>query len=108
MGRLFTLVVLPEPGYAPLSNRLAAAVVRRSRRKGQLISPLPHAVDLEFRGRVLTYEEARPLGQKEGLAFGKPDEPYPQPPKHYFERIAPLKDAVTSLVRGASAKWVPR
>lgn len=108
MGRLFSLVVLPETGYAPLANRIAAAVVRRSHRKAQLISPLPRGVDLGFRGRALTYEEARLLGQKDGLAFGEPEQPYPQPPEHYLQRLAPLNGDYTSLVKPASARWAPR
>lgn len=105
MGRLFALVVLPAAGFESMSNVLAATVVRRSRRKAQLVSPLPHNADLEFRGRVLEWDEARMLGQKHGLMTGEPEPEYPEPPAHFTERLARLEGDHSSLIKPASAVW---
>ncbi len=105
MGRLFALVVLPAAGFEGLSNELAATIVRRSQRKAQLISPVPRGVNLEFKDRVLEWDEARLLGQKHGLMTGEPEPAPPNPPTHFIKRLELLNGDYRSLVKQASAVW---
>jgi len=107
MGRLFALVVLPVAGFETMSNQLAATVVRRSMRKAQLIFPRPRGADLDFRARVLGWDEARMLGQKHGLMTGEPEPAYPNPPAHFAKRLARLNGDHSSLVKPAIAVWPP-
>lgn len=105
MGRLFALVILPVAGYESMSNSVAAAVVGRSRRKAQLISPMPWGAKLNFRERVLEYDEARMLGQTHGLVAGEPEPVFPQPPEHFAKRLDRLGDDYSSLIKPATAVW---
>ena len=105
MGRLFALVVLPVTGFESLSNELAATVVRRSRRKAPLISPVPRGANLEFTERVLGWDEARMLGQKHGLMTGEPEQAYSEPPAHFAKRLERLETDYSSLIKPATAVW---
>lgn len=105
MGRLFALVVLPVTGFESLSNELAATIVRRSQRKAQLISPVPRGANLEFKERVLGWDEARLLSQKHGLMTGEPEPAHPEPPAHFTKRLELLDGDYRSLIKQATAVW---
>jgi hypothetical protein len=101
MGRLYGLVLMPALGAELLSNTIARTVIDRSKRKVQLISPLPHHANLEFRDRVLSYDEARLLGRPHGLLNGDPEGPEGPMPDHFVARLEALDGDFTPLIKPA-------